>query len=96
MREKVATGIEAAEAIALQALGFLAADGERIERFLAITGLLPATLRKRAAEPDFLGGVMDYLLADQSLLLSFAESAGMDPDRIVAARRQLPGASHDA
>lgn len=80
----------------MQALGFLASDGETLERFMALTGLAPDMLRKRAAEPDFLGGVMDYLLADQSLLLSFAESAGLDPGRIAAARQHLPGAAHDA
>jgi hypothetical protein len=83
----------AAETIALQMLAFLASDGDRINRFMGAAGATPATLRASAAEPQFLAGVMDYLLADQSLLLAFAESAGLTPQRLMAARRHLPGAT---
>lgn len=93
MRHKLANTAAAAETIALQILGFLASDTDRIGRFMALTGLSPETLRARAAEPDFLSGVMDYLLADQSLLLAFAESAGLSPEAVVAARQRLPGAA---
>jgi hypothetical protein len=92
MRRKVPQNAEMAETIALQMLGFLASDEERIGRFMNLSGLSPDTLRTRAAEPDFLGGVMDHVLADQSLLLAFAESAELRPDDVVAARRLLPGA----
>ena len=43
----------------------------------------------------FLGGLLDHLLADQTLLLMFAEDEGVPPERIVRLRRQLPGASVD-
>jgi len=41
---------EEAEALALAALEFLSGEGERIGRFLALSGLDPGTLRKAAAE----------------------------------------------
>jgi hypothetical protein len=93
MRRKVPQNAETAETIALQMLGFLASDEERIGRFMALSGLSPNTLRSRAAEADFLGGVMDYVLADQSLLLAFAESAEIRPEDVAASRRLLPGAT---
>ena len=40
---------EEAEALALAALEFLSGEGERIGRFLALSGLDPGTLRKAAA-----------------------------------------------
>lgn len=73
-------------------LGFLVSEEDRASRFLGVSGLTPEALRAGASDPAFLAGVMDYVLADQSLLLAFAESADIPPDRAVAARRQLPGA----
>lgn len=73
-------------------LGFLVSEDERASRFLNVSGLTPEALRASASDPAFLAGVMDYVLADQSLLLAFAESAEIPPDRVAAARRQLPGA----
>ena len=77
---------EEAEALALAALEFLGQDGERIGRFLALSGLDPGTLRKAAAEPGFLPGVLDYVAGDEALLLAFAEEAGIAPERIGEAR----------
>jgi hypothetical protein len=80
-----------AELIGLQALGFLAAEEARLTRFLALTGVGPADLRRRAGEPQLLAAVLDHLLADETLLFLFADSAGLDPAEVAAARRRLPG-----
>jgi hypothetical protein len=82
-----------AEVIALKALGFLAQDGERFQRFLSLTGIELPAIREAAGDPAFLGGVLDHLLADQTLLLLFAESEDLRPEWIAATRRNLPGAS---
>lgn len=84
---------EQAEALALRALAFLAGDEERFSRFLLLTGAAPEDIRARAADPGFLSGVMDHMISDEPLLLSFAEQAALEPSDIVAARRQLPGAT---
>ncbi|MFO0993645.1 MAG: DUF3572 domain-containing protein [Hyphomicrobiales bacterium] len=81
-----------AEAIALNCLGFLAEDGERLGRFLALSGISPQSLRAQASEPSFLAGVLDYLLADEKLLLAFSETQGLKPEAVIGARRRLPGA----
>jgi len=82
-----------AELLAVQALGFLAADRARLERFLMVSGIAPQQLRKAAVEPEFLAGILDHLGAEEALLLAFAEHAGIDPAEVARARRALPGGS---
>ena len=80
-----------AELIGIQALGFLAGEPERLERFLALTGVLPEDLRRRAGEPELLAAVLDHVLADETLLFLFADAAGLHPSEVADARRELPG-----
>ena len=86
---------EEAEIIALNALGFLASEPERMQRFLELSGLSPEAIRAGASDPSFLGGLLDYLLTDQTLLLIFAEEQGQKPERNGQLRRKLPGAALD-
>ncbi|MBL8805521.1 MAG: DUF3572 domain-containing protein [Rhodospirillales bacterium] len=83
---------ENAETVAIQALGWIAADEDRLARFMALAGLSVTELRVRAAEPEFLGGVLDFILESEPLLIEFASVAGLKPDAIVRLRRELPGA----
>jgi hypothetical protein len=48
-------------------------------------------VRARAADPEFLGFVLDFLLSDEAALVAFAEEAGIAPDRPLRARAALPG-----
>jgi hypothetical protein len=80
---------EAAENLAIQALSFVASDPELVSRFLALTGIESQQLRRAAAEPAFLVGVIDYYLSDEKLLLAFAADAGIPPTDMAAARRAL-------
>ncbi len=82
---------EAAEMLAVQALAFIAEDPERMGAFLGATGIAPETIRDAARSPDFLGGVLEHMLADESLLLAFADGAGLDPAEIAQARSALGG-----
>lgn len=78
--------VDGAEAIGLEALGFLAEDSQRLDRFLSLTGIDPSALRSAADAPSTLIAVMDHLLSDESLLLVFAASRGFRPDDIAPAR----------
>ena len=80
---------ETAEQLAVAALGFLAAEPDRLSRFLSLSGLGPQNLRAAAADPAFLVSVLDYLLADEPLLLAFAAYQEQAPETIAAARRAL-------
>ena len=81
----------AAEALAIQALTFIAGDGERLGRFLAITGIGPAQIRAAAQEPGFLVGVLSYLAGDERLLSAFAAETGLDPTHVGKALVALGG-----
>jgi uncharacterized protein DUF3572 len=82
---------EAAEELAIAALGFIAAEPERLGRFLAVTGIGPETIRDAAREPQFLGGVLDHIAGDERLLLAFASENGLDPSEVNRARDVLVG-----
>jgi hypothetical protein len=48
--------------------------------------------RHRAArEPNFLAGVLEHILADENLLVAFAERAGIDPAEVDRARQAFGG-----
>lgn len=79
-----------AEAVAIEALGFVAADPELLPRFLALTGIEAKDVRRAAAEPGFLAGVMQFILAHEPTLLKFAEACGRPPETIARAARALP------
>jgi len=82
---------EAAETLAIQALAFLAEEPDRLAGFLGATGLTPDRIRESAGQPDFLAGVLEHMLADESLLVAFADGAGIDPADIARARGALGG-----
>ena len=80
-----------AEALAVRALGWMAADPDLIGGFLASAGAGPADLRARAAEPEFLGFVLDFLLSNETALIAFAGAENIPPDLPMRARAALPG-----
>jgi len=80
---------EQAETIAAQAFVFLADERDRISRFLKLTGITPDALSEQAGEPAFLAGVLDHLMSDDALVLTFCANAGLRPDDVVRAHRAL-------
>jgi hypothetical protein len=84
---------ETAEMLAIQALAFIAEDPEHLSRFLGMTGIEAGQIRAAAREEGFLAGVLEHMLADENLLIRFAESAGVDPADIARARKALGGRS---
>jgi Protein of unknown function (DUF3572) len=82
---------EGAELLGLQALGWVAARPALVGRFLSAAGASAEEMRARAADPEFLGFVLDFLLADEEALLAFASETGVAPDRPLRARAALPG-----
>ena len=82
---------DSAETIALQALGWLAASDDLLPVFLGATGACEADLRARAAEPEFLGSVLDFLMMDDAWVVAFCDAAGVPYDRPMVGRAALPG-----
>lgn len=82
---------ETAETVGLQALGWLAASDELLPVFLGSTGAGLPDLRTRAAEPEFLGAVLDFVLMDDAWVAGFCEATGLAYDLPRLARAALPG-----
>jgi len=80
---------EAAEALAVAALTYLASEPEHFGGFLAATGIGPTEIRAAARDPEFLSGVLDHVSAHEALLVAFAEHQGIDPAEIERARLAL-------
>ena len=78
-----------AERIALEALGYLVADEDRLWAFLAATGLEPGTIRQAARTPGFLVAVLDHVAANEALLIELAGTLGIKPERLMEARHTL-------
>ena len=89
MKKPVQNAREVAEIVAVQALGFLAGDPSRLGAFLAETGIGPETLRKSAADPQFLISVLDFILRDDATVNAFANASQLHPTNIAAAREAL-------
>jgi hypothetical protein len=80
---------QTAEMLAVQTLAFIAEDDGRLSGFIASTGIAVESIRDAAREPNFLAGVLEHILADENLLIAFAEHAGIDPAEVARARQVL-------
>lgn len=83
--------LEAAQTLALQALGWIASDDEVFPAFLTATGANLGELRERTSDPDFLAAVLDFLLQDDRWVISFCDAARQPYTAPQAARAALPG-----
>ena len=77
------------ETVALSALAATLADPRRAERLLALTGIGPPALRERAGDPALLAAVIRFLENHEPDLVEVAETIGVKPGDLVAAREAL-------
>jgi hypothetical protein len=75
--------------LATDALIFIAGDANRVAGFLRSTGYRPEDIRAQANAPEFLAGVLGFLLEDESLLLAFAANGNHDPATLSRAHHLL-------
>lgn len=80
---------ERAEILALEALAWVAGRPDDIGRFLTVSGLDATDLRRAAGNRDLLGSVLDFLLADEALLLDFCRDASTPVKLVHIARLRL-------
>ena len=84
---------DTAETQALLALAYIAADETLLQALLERTGAGIDDLRTNAADPAFLGAVMDFLLENEEILKDYCESSNISPETPMQIRQALPGAS---
>lgn len=77
------------EALALNVLAQTLSDERRALRFLDLTGLSPAGIRERAADPALLAACIGFLEAHEPDLIAVAEALDVEPSAIVALRPEL-------
>ena len=80
---------DAAEALAIDALAWLAGEQDRLKRFLDLSGLAPSDVRRVAAEPGFLAAVLDHIASDEGLASAFVLATGLNADDLSKARAEL-------
>ncbi|WP_045387502.1 DUF3572 domain-containing protein [Falsirhodobacter sp. alg1] len=83
--------IESAEALALEALMWLAGQPELLPDFMAQTGAGVDSLRDAAADPSFLGAVLDFLLSEDERVIAFCDNNRRAYTEPMQARAVLPG-----
>ncbi|MBB3712061.1 hypothetical protein FHS00_001638 [Limimaricola variabilis] len=84
---------EQAEVIALQALGWLAANDELWPVFLGSSGAAAEDLRDRAGEAEFQASVLEFLTMDDGWVTAFCDGAGYEYDAPHTAMLMLAGPS---
>jgi len=80
-----------AETVGLQALAWLAGNEDLLPIFLGSTGASEGDVRNGATDPEFLGGLLEFLLMDDSWIISFCDSISLPYERLTEARQSLPG-----
>ena len=82
---------EAAETVALQALGWLLAQPQDLGGFLSASGAAPGDLAHLARDPVFLAALVDYLLETDDRVLACTKDLGLPATALGEARQGLPG-----
>ncbi|QXT40960.1 DUF3572 domain-containing protein [Gymnodinialimonas ceratoperidinii] len=82
---------EIAETQALALLAWLAGEEDILPVFMGATGVGQDDLRARAADPEFLASMMDFLLMDDAWVLKGAEATGIPAENFALIRAGLPG-----
>ncbi len=93
-RSTVPVGLIDPEAVAIRALGFLAGQRVELERFLAASGLSHADFRRDPIDTAHLATMLDFLIANGSLLLEFSRAMDVTPATVYEARRLLSHATN--
>lgn len=78
--------------VAIAALSHLATEPDELERFFALTGLGPDSLREAAGEPAFVESILDFVLGDDRLTLAVAAAQDVPPEEIAQVRGRLEAA----
>lgn len=77
--------------IAIRALSYVSQSSKNLSNFIEESGVSPSDIIKLTENTDFLGGVLAYVLADESLLLSFCSFEQINPKQVDLARMYLQG-----
>ncbi|HVU22440.1 MAG TPA: DUF3572 domain-containing protein [Rhizomicrobium sp.] len=80
-----------AATVALKGLAYLVNFQPELNRFLELSGADRATLRERADEPEFLAALLDFMLANEAVMIDFCNDTFIDARLVHEARNVLSG-----
>ena len=75
-------------------LQHLAENPEQLAEFMVQSGLSPDDLRRLVGTDGFALGLIDYVVANEPLLLAIAAGAGLSPETIARVWGKLHAAEH--
>ena len=64
-------------------------DEDRAQRYLALTGMDPTSLRAGLDDPTVLVSVLDFLANHEPDLVRAAEALAITPEELIAAQEEL-------
>lgn len=70
-------------------IGWILQNDERAERYLALTGLDPDSLRAGLDDQRVLGSAIDFLANHEPDLIRASEALAVTPEELIAMRRKL-------
>lgn len=82
---------QAAQIIAIQALGWLVGNDELLPVFTGSTGTSAEDLKTGIENPWLLTSVLDFILMEDQWVLEFCDVVGFDPHKLKSVRYALPG-----
>lgn len=82
---------EVAQTLAVQALSWILDDEDRLFPFLNQSGLAPDEIKNSLSDPQFLGGVIDFVLQNDAWVVECASALDIAPEDMMRLRQSLPG-----
>ena len=82
---------EAAETLALRALGWLAGQSDLLGQFMSATGANISSMAAAVGQPHFLAAVLDFVLSEDDRVMAFCDAEGIGYGLPMQARAHLPG-----
>lgn len=77
---------QSTQLIAVKSLAYLSEFDEHLNHFHSETGFDQKDISCLIDNPDFLGGVLDFIMQNESLLLAFSASEEIEPRQIQEAQ----------
>lgn len=77
--------------IAIKALAYISQSEDELLKFVNLTGISPVDVIRLKENLGFLGGVLEFLVRDESLLLAFCAEEDFSVDQVESARLRLTG-----
>lgn len=82
---------DAAETLALRALGWLAGQSDVLGQFMSATGATISSMAEAVGQPEFLAAVLDFLLSEDDRVIAFCNAEAVPYGLPMQARAHLPG-----